>query len=200
MHYVQELHGFSTTRSNKVSSPKHITSPHRTKASQFIPSDAYKSRMDREVKSHIVDKENRVEVEPKVMLPFKSHDLKSPPRKIEIYRKRKLYQSQNIAELLLEKGIDYNKYDNTTDHLTGKKAILSLFIFDNTDYEIHSPEQWIEKGTSGDNEEDQKCKISAKALKLRETLSFEHILIPFCCLFVFTLFMKIRVFSVFNCF
>ena len=159
-------------RGNKVMSPTHITSPHRTKASQFAPSDAYKSRMNREVKSHIVDKENRVEVEPKVMLPFKSHDLKSPPRKIEIYRKRKLYQSQNIAELLMEKGIDYNKFDNKTDHLTGKQAILSLFIFDNTDYEIHSPREWVERGTAGDPDDEQKkCKISAKALKFRFILS-----------------------------
>jgi len=115
------------------------------------------------------EQKNDNEVEPKVMLPHnpKSNILKSPPRKIEIYRKRKLYQSQNIAELLVSKGIDYEKYDNETDHLTGKPAILSLFLFDDTDYEMHSPQQWIEKGTNNEFKSTHKCKISAKALKTK---------------------------------
>eukprot|EP01083_Nonionella_stella_P111300 326422_1 len=168
---TQEL-PFSADRGNKVQSPKHVTSPHKAKASQFAPSDAYKSRMDREVQSHLLSEENRKEVEPKVMLPHnnKSNMMQSPPRKIEIYRKRKLYQSQNIAELLCQRGIDYDKYDNKTDHLTGKPAILSLFIFDNTEYEIHSPQEWLHKSIEDIENEDanqSKAYASAKALKTK---------------------------------
>ena len=154
-----------------------MTSPQNTKASLFSPSAAYKARIDREVKSHIIEQKNDNEVEPKVMLPHntKTNILKSPPRKIEIYRKRKLYQSQNIAELLVSKGIHYEKYDNKTDHLTGKPAILSLFLFDDTDYETHSPQQWIEKGTNSELKSKHKCRILAKALKLTQhSLSLLH--------------------------
>ena len=112
------------------------------------------------------------------MLPYKSNIIKSPPRKIEIYRKKKLYQSQNIAQLLLEKGINYNKYDNKTDHLTGKPSILSLHTFDNTDYEIHSPQEWIELGKQEvieqqqqeqpENEENEKPKeINKKSINAK---------------------------------
>eukprot|EP01084_Bolivina_argentea_P174882 302899_1 len=130
---------FSANRGHNVSSPKHVISPHKIQASQFKSSDAYKSRIDREIKSHIIvnNKENISSIEPKVMLPHKpialsntNNIMKSPPRKIEIHRKKKLYESVDINKLLFSKGIDYNKYDNKTDHLTGKPSILSLFIFD----------------------------------------------------------------------
>lgn len=183
---TKESNIFAIHDSIDVRSPKHMLSPlHRTKASQFSPSNAYKNKIQKRSQFSILSQKKSTAVEPKVMLPFKTPaDLRSPPRKIEIYRKTKLYQKQDINELLLSKGINYLKFDNTTDHLTGKSAILSLFIFDNTDYEIHSPQEWIALGTdlqtntkenqsTNDNKieiieekNDPKCKINAKSLKL----------------------------------
>jgi len=157
-------------------------------ASQFAPSSAYQSRLSREATSHLSTAPAATEIEPKVMLPHTATTtagtgtFQSPPRKIEVYRKRKLYQAQNIAQLLLDKAINYEKYDNSTDHLTGKPALLSLFLFDNTEFEMYSPQQWIETGASSIQDQENinsqnenpmanskkfKCKISAKALKTK---------------------------------
>ena len=91
-----------------------------------------------------------------------------PPRKIEIYRKTKLFASMNIEDILLTQfQIDYRKYDINLDHSTGKKTILDLNIFDNTDYEIHSAKEWIQLGTKKTKDGTEYCRIPAKALKFR---------------------------------
>ncbi len=60
---------FSVNRTNNISSPKHVISPHKISASQFQSSDAYKSRIKREIQSHIIvnNKENISSIEPKVI-------------------------------------------------------------------------------------------------------------------------------------
>lgn len=64
------------------------------------------------------------------------------PRKIVIERKKRLYESQNIEELLKAEGIDYSQPTTTSKY----ENYLPLEIFDDTEYDPRTPEEWIELG------------------------------------------------------
>ncbi|XP_053933024.1 dynein axonemal heavy chain 1 [Cuculus canorus] len=79
------------------------------------------------------------------------------PRKIEVERRRRLYLTFDIAELLASKGIDSNqlmprhrKPDNMPTIEEKRDPVfpiyLPLTIFDNDDYDCRTPEEWISLG------------------------------------------------------
>lgn len=109
--------------------------------------------------SAVADKPIKGEVEPKVIVPYEQRAGK-PPRRVEIERKKRLYASQDINELLVESGINYAKYNVEMNHQTGQKSYLPLDVFDDTEYEARNPEDWITLGT----DKDGVCSIPAKAL------------------------------------
>lgn len=85
-------------------------------------------------------------LEPKVLVPFEQRAGR-PPRRIEIERKKRLFASQDIEKLLLSTGgIDYARYGVGLDHATGGTSYLPLEIFDNVEYEIRTPQEWIALG------------------------------------------------------
>jgi hypothetical protein len=85
-------------------------------------------------------------LEPKVLV---SHVQRAgqAPRRIEIERKKRLYAAQRIEQLLKAEGVDYSLYPIDCDHVTGKPSYLALEIFDDTDYESRTPQEWVALGT-----------------------------------------------------
>eukprot|EP00002_Diphylleia_rotans_P006932 TRINITY_DN1638_c0_g1_i1.p1 TRINITY_DN1638_c0_g1~~TRINITY_DN1638_c0_g1_i1.p1 ORF type:complete len:4126 (-),score=976.49 TRINITY_DN1638_c0_g1_i1:597-12974(-) len=75
--------------------------------------------------------------EPKVMIPFVTKTGETP-RKIEIERRKRLYSSQNIADLLVREGVDLDLIHP-----------LPLDLFDDTEFDCRTPEEWISLGMDG---------------------------------------------------
>jgi dynein heavy chain len=97
-------------------------------------------------------------LEPKVFVPFVNPP-GGVPRKIVIERKRRLFEQQNIEELLREQVIDYskpvtaqNKYEN----------YLPLEIFDDTEFDPRTQQEWMSLGY--DEEQDVFKYIPAKGV------------------------------------
>jgi dynein heavy chain len=95
----------------------------------------------------LVKNESRSRLEPKVIVPYKPRAGK-PPRRIEIERRKRLFASQDVEQLLRRKGIDYTRYSVATDHRTGKPSHLPLEVFDDTSFESRSPSEWMDIGTT----------------------------------------------------
>ncbi|XP_069062696.1 dynein axonemal heavy chain 1 [Pleurodeles waltl] len=109
---------------------------------------------------------------PKVQLPYEVVPGQSP-RKIEIDRRRRLYLSMDIAQLLAQEGIDSNQLmprhpdpanPPTIENKAGPPLItyLPLEVFDDEEFEVRTPPEWLSLGyetSSGDRKP-----IPAKAL------------------------------------
>ncbi|NWX05348.1 DYH1 protein, partial [Caloenas nicobarica] len=94
--------------------------------------------------------------QPKVQVAFKVLPGQCP-RRIEIERRRRLYLSFDIAQLLASKGIDSNQlmprhYDPDNMPTIAERAdpifpiYLPLKIFDNNEYDCRTLEEWISLG------------------------------------------------------
>ncbi|NXA33441.1 DYH1 protein, partial [Eudromia elegans] len=90
---------------------------------------------------------------PKVQIPFQRLPGQCP-RKVEIERRRRLYRSLDIAQLLSDEGIDSNELmprhqePDTMPTIEDKRdpifpVYLPLKIFDNEEYDCRTPEEWI---------------------------------------------------------
>ena len=78
--------------------------------------------------------------EPKVSLPYKTLP-GHPPRIIEIQRKKRLYASADITDLLHQRGIDYC---SPGDPVLQPWCTLPLSAFDNCDYDVFpDPASWM---------------------------------------------------------
>ncbi len=95
---------------------------------------------------------------PKCFLPFYAPPGQLP-RKVQIDRLKRLYQSMHIAELLADLGLEPDKLMPTHRpqnevvllNAPGKDpapfpAFLSLHFFDDEDLEVWSPQEWLNKG------------------------------------------------------
>ncbi|CAE8653368.1 unnamed protein product, partial [Polarella glacialis] len=93
---------------------------------------------------------------PKVIEVY-SHLPGTRPRKVTVERRKKWFESLDVASLLLERGI-------TFQFSTWKKGHwLQLEDFDNTEFDIRSPAQWMELGTQTDG---TLLPLQAKALRV----------------------------------
>ncbi|XP_025927284.1 dynein heavy chain 1, axonemal [Apteryx rowi] len=90
---------------------------------------------------------------PKVQIPFQRLPGQCP-RKVEIERRRRLYLSLDIAQLLANEGIDSNQLmprhhepDNMPTIEDKRDPIFPIYlplkIFDNEEYDCRTPEEWI---------------------------------------------------------
>lgn len=91
-----------------------------------------------------------------MQVPYKVDSGKTP-RKLEIERRKRHYAKQSLEELLKEKGVDSHdlipvvgqppKPSNSVVH---KRAtfppFLPLEIFDNADFDIRTPDEWVALG------------------------------------------------------
>lgn len=88
-------------------------------------------------------------LEPKVFIPF----VNPPggiPRKIVIERKRRLYEQQNIEELLRnDHGIDYSKPINSQNKY---ENFLPLEVFDDTEFDERTQSEWMNLGFDEESE------------------------------------------------
>uniref|UniRef100_H2XKT8 Dynein heavy chain 1, axonemal-like n=2 Tax=Ciona intestinalis TaxID=7719 RepID=H2XKT8_CIOIN len=95
--------------------------------------------------------------QPKVQTPFYVPP-GDPPRKIEIERGKRIYSKQRLSHLLTMEGIDSNKlmpkhYPDSHKVQLNKSpdpapfpAFLPLEIFDNTEYDCRTPDEWLGLG------------------------------------------------------
>ncbi|NXO80241.1 DYH1 protein, partial [Sitta europaea] len=90
---------------------------------------------------------------PKVQMPFKRLPGQNP-RKVEVERRRRLYLTFDIAELLASKGIDSNQLmprhydpDNMPPIEETKDTVFPIYlplkVFDNDEFDCRTPEEWI---------------------------------------------------------
>ncbi|CAG5132289.1 unnamed protein product, partial [Candidula unifasciata] len=94
---------------------------------------------------------------PKVQLPYSTKPGQLP-RKIEIERRRRLYKSLSLVKLLAERNIQTEllmpKQQSDVNVLLNRDeddpapfpAYLPLHIFDDEEFDIHTPEEWISLG------------------------------------------------------
>ncbi|NXH79210.1 DYH1 protein, partial [Hydrobates tethys] len=93
---------------------------------------------------------------PKVQIDFQGLPGQCP-RKIEVERRRQLYLTFNIAQLLASKGIDSNELmprhhdpDNMPTIEEKKDPVFPIYlplkVFDNDEYDCRTPEEWISLG------------------------------------------------------
>ena len=103
-------------------------------------------------------------IEPKVISPFVTRP-GHIPRKIEIERKKRLYATQDIEALLGAKGVDYsNPLVTTLGNIKQGLPCMPLEAFDNVDFEIRTPAEWLERGIKSDGSQGG---LPAKALQLQ---------------------------------
>lgn len=65
------------------------------------------------------------------------------PRKIVIERKRRLFEQQNIQELLNAEGVDFSIGDD-------RVSCFPLEVFDNTDFDCRTTREWMDLAKDGD--------------------------------------------------
>jgi len=95
---------------------------------------------------------------PKVVEVYR-HGPGDRPRKVTVERRKKWYESLNIEELLLERGISFESIGWDKDHW------LVIENFENSEYDIRSPEQWIAGGIQADG---SMLPVTATGLRLKE--------------------------------
>ncbi|CAM6094963.1 unnamed protein product [Calypogeia fissa] len=78
-------------------------------------------------------------LDPKVMVPYVTK-VGELPRRVQVERKKRLYATQNVRDLLVREGL-------VPDQLDFDNKKLPLYLFDNTDYETRHPHQWVDKVT-----------------------------------------------------
>ncbi|RUS78759.1 hypothetical protein EGW08_013475 [Elysia chlorotica] len=100
---------------------------------------------------------NAESFKPKVQLPFYTKPGQHP-RKIEIERRRRLYKSLILKELLSERNIETDQLmpkqqDDTQVMLNREEddpapfpAYLPLHIFDNEEFDCRTPQEWLQMG------------------------------------------------------
>lgn len=88
-----------------------------------------------------------------------------PPRKVEIERKKREYSQQDLTALLLERGISHRA--TTLVDLGGvgvdfsrppvEKTFLPLDLFDDAQWDVRTPEEWVELGVEKRQPGDECC-------------------------------------------
>jgi dynein heavy chain len=81
------------------------------------------------------------------------------PRKVTVERRKKWFESLDFETLLLERGISFRSPEATADHW------LNVDCFDSTEFDIRTPEQWMEHGYADDG---SFLPLKATALRVSE--------------------------------
>ncbi|KAI8896128.1 dynein heavy chain and region D6 of dynein motor-domain-containing protein [Globomyces pollinis-pini] len=119
----------------------------------------------------------RKAMEPKVMLPFTSINAEQTPRKIEIERKKRLFSSLNITNLvneelnrlreegLLAPAIPATKNDGEENNgmieVVDPSSFLPLEAFDDTEFDCRTVDDWLDMSQIPDSVEDASVDMSA---------------------------------------
>lgn len=114
--------------------------------------------------------------QPKVMVPYDPRP-GHPPRQVEIERRRRLYASEDVNELLKELGVDYDKWtlklqgDDGETREVSLESKLSLQHFDNMEFETFlTPQEWLARGIDplDGKQKGLPCKALSRAYKQGE--------------------------------
>jgi hypothetical protein len=98
------------------------------------------------------------EVQPKVVEVY-DHLAGARPRKVTVERRKKRFDNMDIDSLLAERGISFRPGNWKDLHW------LNLQDFDNTEYDIRTPIEWIQTGLQ---EGAERLPVQAKALRFGE--------------------------------
>eukprot|EP00756_Hemistasia_phaeocysticola_P037122 Hpha_TRINITY_DN16680_c2_g10::TRINITY_DN16680_c2_g10_i1::g.182374::m.182374/K10408/DNAH; dynein heavy chain, axonemal len=97
-------------------------------------------------------------LEPKVLLPFQ-HSRGRVPRKIEIERKRRLFESQDVEELCRVAGLPLE------DVGARQGKVLPLEVFDDSSYDSRTRAEWMEIAHTDAGESPDSHYLPAKAVR-----------------------------------
>jgi hypothetical protein len=98
------------------------------------------------------------EVGPKVVEVY-AHAPGDRPRKVTVERQKRLFETLDIEDLLVERSISFRPPNWQESHW------LQLEDFDNTEYDIRSPQQWLD---SGRQEDGTFLPVQAKGLRFNK--------------------------------
>jgi hypothetical protein len=106
-------------------------------------------------------KPTTTEVGPKVVEVY-AHAPGDRPRKVTVERQKRLFETLDIEDLLADRGISFRPSNWQEDHW------LLLEDFDNTEYDIRTPEQWLETGREDGSGSGTFKPVQAKGLRFNK--------------------------------
>eukprot|EP00759_Apiculatamorpha_spiralis_P058927 PhF_6_TR948/c1_g1_i1/m.1750/K10408/DNAH; dynein heavy chain, axonemal len=104
-------------------------------------------------------------LEPKVFVPYQ-HTRGQVPRKIEVERKRRLYETQDVAELIRIAGL-------TLDSIADSQSTFPLQIFDDTSFDCRTAAEWMTLARDGNHEDPYLPARGLRRDKKDNTLHYE---------------------------
>ena len=142
--YFSEMLQYGLSREDVTSSTVFTSEEPKTRPP--VPASTYNSGGAAPVSNSIVRVKTEG-VEPKVIMAAKPKP-GGMPRALEIHRRTKLYASQDITQLLKERGIDYSvKFKSEVFGKVGAPSTkLPLEAFDDASYEVREPQDWLAYG------------------------------------------------------
>ena len=162
--------GSATNPNQKVTSPTSRTTsprspPRSTPRSPLASASSPQSPRSPLAQSPNAKHGRNPTLEPAVMVGFVRDRQGSPPRRIAVERKRVEYESQSLPDLLSNAGVDVElmisdierkndglSLEDDEQYMTGPTTSASqgglsknlpLEIFDNVDFEMYTPEEWM---------------------------------------------------------
>ncbi|EPY42496.1 hypothetical protein AGDE_01427 [Angomonas deanei] len=134
---------------SSMMSQRGATAASSTTGSQFLPEDAPEnppvSSTYKET-ALLFPEAHSAAFDPKVQIPYE-HERGRVPRNIEIERRRRLFDSQDLSHLLKISKLDL------VDLAEKRSDKLPLELFDDTSYDCRNPEEWMEIANSNPNDE-----------------------------------------------
>ena len=94
--------------------------------------------------------------EPKLQVPFLTEP-GQPPRQVVLERERRFYLEQNLEELILAEGIDFSAVGDPSAERYPSTMELPLALFDDTEFDCRTPEEWVGLGKAEDRGVPCKC-------------------------------------------
>lgn len=108
--------------------------------------NVFKQKPCSNVRLGTVATSQHADIDPKVCESFETA-VGRPPRRVQIERLRRRYEAYDIAQLLQERGIDYS------DPSFQKNSALPLEPFDDTEFDVRTPKEWLDLGRNPDTGE-----------------------------------------------
>lgn len=84
-------------------------------------------------------------------------------------RKRKLYAEQDLNSLLAKEGLDVS-----AEGANKRAAVLPLDVFDNTDFECRTPEEWVPKNAAAPHARGRVADMSGGSCKWLDCVVLDY--------------------------
>ncbi|CCI45148.1 unnamed protein product [Albugo candida] len=155
-----------TANSVRAVAPSTSPSKHAAKVPVGITNFGLKSQsgahlpinyIDPTGKNKDISRKKSGSIDPKVFVPHQRRTNESAPREVEVERKKRLYASVNLQQLMREKLSQFQSssiYHKVLKDASGNALKLlnelDIAAFDDDTFEEHAPNHWIQLGTNTD--------------------------------------------------